>query len=261
MILPEIVTPSRHLFAFAAFAAAVAGAAGGETAPAPRENPLVWDAVEKTVDAKPGDGVADFTFNVTNKSDHVVTVTDVHTSCGCTVAELPDTPWKLAAGASGSMGVTVDFSGKDGRVTKTVEVESSEGLQTLLVNVNVPLPDEAMRERNRRLATVNRQAVFRGDCATCHAQPAGTKTGGALFVAICGVCHISPHRASMVPDLLVAHEHRDAAFWRKWITEGRDQSLMPAFAKASGGPLTAEQIESLVDFVLKNLPTEPPPKD
>jgi mono/diheme cytochrome c family protein len=261
VILPKLVRPSRHLLLVFASIAVATAIAGTEAAKDAREHPLLWDAMEKTVDAKPGEGVADFTFNVTNKSDHMVTVTDVHTSCGCTVAELPNTPWKLAPGATGSMGVTVDFAGKDGRVTKSVEVESSEGLQTLLVNVNVPLPDEARRERNRRLATANRQAVFRNDCATCHAQPAGTKTGVELFQAVCLVCHASPHRASMVPDLLVAREHRDAAYWRKWITEGREQSLMPAFAQERGGPLTAAQIDSLVEFGLKQLPTEPRAKE
>jgi mono/diheme cytochrome c family protein len=257
---PEIVKLSHHLLVFAAISVAATGA-GNDAGASSREHPLAWDAMEKTVDAKRGDGVAEFTFNVTNKSDHVVTVTDVRTSCGCTVAELPSTPWKLAAGASGSMEVTVDFEGKNGRIQKTVEVDSSEGLQTLLVTVNVPVPDESMREGNRRLAIENRQAVFRNDCAKCHALPAGTKTGGELFLAVCAICHVSPHRATMVPDLLVARAHRDAAYWRKWIAEGREQTLMPAFAQERGGPLTAAQIESLVEFALKQLPTEPRAKE
>lgn len=226
---------------------------------ASQENPLVWDAMEKTIDAKPGDGAVEFEFDVTNKSARLVTISEVHTSCGCTVAQLPSTPWKIAAGSGGTMKVTVDFSGKEGRVTKTVEITSSEGLQTLLVNVNIPPPDEKQRERNRRIALANRQEVFRNECATCHAAAIGKKTAGELFQAACTVCHISAHRASMVPDLLTAREHRDAAFWRKWITEGKEGSLMPAFAQSHGGPLTEAQIESLVAFALASLPTEPRP--
>jgi mono/diheme cytochrome c family protein len=75
---------------------------------------------------------------------------------------------------------------------------------------------------------------------------------------MCGVCHLAGHRASMVPDLLVAREPRDAAWWTKWITEGKEGSLMPAFALQQGGPLSRSQIVSLVDFALANLPTEPP---
>jgi mono/diheme cytochrome c family protein len=77
-----------------------------------------------------------------------------------------------------------------------------------------------------------------------------------LFRAACEVCHTASHRASMVPDLLVAREHRDASWWRAWITEGKSGSLMPAFAQKNGGPLTEAQIASLVEFALTHLPTE-----
>jgi hypothetical protein len=71
---------------------------------------------------------------------------------------------------------------------------------------------------------------------------------------------MAEHRASMVPTLLVAREPRDAAFWRKWISEGKEHTLMPAFAKEHGGPLTPEQIESLVEFAVTSFPKVPPPK-
>jgi mono/diheme cytochrome c family protein len=246
----------RHLFVFALVASAVAAdwrAAAAE----PQKNPLVWDAVEKTIDARPGDRAAEFMFQVTNKGAHPVTIQSTRTSCGCTVAELPSLPWVLAPGAGGVMKVTVDFAGKDGWITKSVTVLSSEGAQTLDVSLHIPPPDEAQRERNRQLAQANRQAVFRNDCASCHASPLGTKTGGDLFNVACQICHASPRRASMVPDLAVAREHRDAAYWTKWIAEGREGTLMPAFAAEHGGPLTRKQIESLVDLALKLLPTEP----
>ena len=61
----------------------------------------------------------------------------------------------------------------------------------------------------------------------------------------------------MVPDLLVARETRDATYWTKWISEGREGSLMPAFAATHGGPLSDAQIASLVEFALRQLPTAP----
>ena len=60
----------------------------------------------------------------------------------------------------------------------------------------------------------------------------------------------------MVPDLLVARDQRDAAWWRGWITDGKDGTLMPAFGKTHDGPLTDAQIDSLVEFALSHLPTE-----
>jgi hypothetical protein len=61
----------------------------------------------------------------------------------------------------------------------------------------------------------------------------------------------------MVPDLKNLPHATDAEHWRGWITYGRVGSLMPAFAKAEGGPLTDQQIASLVDFLVRSHPSKP----
>lgn len=249
----------RYFFALALTGGWLALAARAQPG-AGREDPLVWDAMEKTIEAQPGEGAGEFVFHVTNKGTQAVSILDARPSCSCTVAEMPSVPWKLLPGAGGNITGTITFAGKVGSVTKSIAVTTTAGLQTLRITVNIPPPDEAQRMRNRERASANRQAVFHGECASCHAPPLAGKTGGDLFLAGCVVCHQSAQRASMVPDLLVATEHRDAAYWTKWIAEGRDGSLMPAFAAERGGPLTGPQIDSLVEFLLKQLPTEPRPK-
>lgn len=238
-------------FVFAAFARMA------ETATATAAHPLAWDAMEKTYDAKPGDEVAEFSFTAKNKGDKAVEILELKPSCGCTVAEMPATPWLLAPGASGTFRATADFKGKVGKFTKSIYVVSSAGTQMLTVHVNIPDTEEARRARNQQLAAVDRQAVFRGECATCHVAPTQGKKGGELFAAACGICHTAAHRAELVPDLAMAREPRDAAYWEKWIAEGKAQTLMPAFAQARGGPLNEEQIRSLVEFALKSFPTQP----
>ena len=123
--------------------------------------------------------------------------------------------------------------------------------------MKIPTLTPAERKRNQEIAQRNRQAVFSGDCARCHLEPARGRSGAELFTSVCGVCHFAANRSSIVPDLLTAREHRDAAFWRTWITEGKPGTLMPAWSKKYGGPLTDAQIESLVTFALQTLPTEP----
>jgi mono/diheme cytochrome c family protein len=228
-------------------------AAGAATPP----RPLEWDALEKSVTPAVGVVETQFEFKASNRSSQTVEVIDARPSCGCTIVDLPETPWRLAPGAKGTLRAKVDFRGKHGMFRKTVQVHTSAGSQTLVLTVNIPEAGEAERRRNQELAAANRQAVFRGDCARCHAEPAAGKRGQELFFAVCTVCHLAPLRASMVPDLLEPKDSRDAAYWRKWIGEGKDGTLMPAFAAAQGGPLTGEQIESLVAFVLERLPTEP----
>jgi mono/diheme cytochrome c family protein len=169
---------------------------------------------------------------------------------------MPVIPWVLAPGASGSLPATVDFTGKDGLLTKTLFVETSAGPQTLTMHIKLPPMDGDERQHNQAAARADRQAVFRGDCVQCHVIPAMGRTGEELFHAACLNCHAASGRASMVPDLLVARTPRDAAWWRTWITEGREGTLMPAFAKPRG-ILTEAEIESIVAFAIAKLPTAP----
>ncbi len=222
-------------------------------------HPLVWDAVEKVLVPKLGEHMADFQFTVVNTSDKPVAIEQIRPTCGCTIVELPSTPWVIPAKGDGTFTGTIDFRGHEGTLTKAIFVNATVGTQMLRVTVKIPVMDEATRERFQQIARADRQAIFRGECAACHVAPSAGKTGTDLFTAACGVCHLTSRRANFVPDLLTARQHRDATYWRTWITEGKAGTLMPAWSIEHGGPLTKEQIDSLVDFALSTLPTEPPP--
>lgn len=243
---------SLLLFAFGLIAALLAA-----EAPSGRLHPLVWDSMEKVLAPKPGERVAPFQFTVTNVSDKPVAIETIRPTCDCTVAEVPASPWVIAPGASGTFTGVFDLRQYEGTVTKAVFVVSPAGTQRLLVTVKVPGPDMEKRRKDQAVARADRQAVLRGDCAGCHVAPAAGRKGGELFTSACGVCHLAKQRAPEVPNLLVARQHRDAAFWRKWISEGKEGTMMPAWSQERGGPLTTEQVESLVQFALEKLPTEP----
>jgi len=234
--------------------------ASGAAAPANPDAALVWDSTEKTIEAKPGDGAAEFQFTAVNVSPKPIEILQIRPTCGCTVAEMPASPWILAPGASGTFVGTIDFRGKEGTVSKALFVNSSVGTQRLALNVKIPTLDEKARREAQMIAQKNRQAVFAGDCARCHLEPAKGKSAAELFMAACGVCHFSPNRSTIVPDLLVARSHRDEAFWRQWISEGKEGTLMPAWSQRKGGPLTDEQVDSLVKYAVQMFPTEPPAK-
>ena len=237
--------------------AAIAATAEKKSGERPKK-PLVWDAMEKTFEAKAGEFEAHFVFTVTNQSDEPVTILMVRPSCGCTVVETPADPWVLAPRARGSLAANVDITGKDGTLTKDLTIGSTMGQQRLLMHIKAPPMDDNVRLKNQEAARADRQAVFRGSCVQCHVIPTMGKTGEELFRAACLICHTPEGRASMVPSLLEARSHRDAAWWRTWITEGKDGTLMPAFGKPRG-ILTETEIESLVEFALARLPTEPKP--
>src|SRR5688572_4211278 len=142
-------------------------------------NALKWSAESIDYNAKPGEQSAPFTFVVTNVSNTEVSINSLRTSCGCTVAQLPTTPYKLLPGSNVPISVTMDLRGKSGPVTKSVSVDTSAGFKSLLVKVNIPTepaPATAAggptmdRAKNIQNALADRQAVFKGECASCHVE-------------------------------------------------------------------------------------------
>lgn len=202
---------------------------------------------------------------VTNSITPVpVTIISVHPSCGCTTAQLPPMPWMIEPGAKGQIGLTLNLAGKSGTLSKTVNVVTDKGNLNLSIRATilppvVPLMTDADRARALEAAKVDRQAVFKGDCATCHVQPGVGKYGQALFAVSCGICHESAHRATMVPDLHAIKIPTNEDFWRTWIMHGKPGSLMPAFSTADGGPLNDVQISSLAAYLNTAIPSKTPP--
>ncbi len=225
---------------------------------------IVWDAERKEVTVPNGTPQAQFTFNLTNISTETITINSVSTSCGCTVAKLPEQPWHIAPGTNGQISATMNVAGVVGAKIKTLTVNSDKGSKLLTVQGNVlppsatPGPMTAMdREANQKLAIADRQAVFKGDCASCHAAPAKDKTGIALYTEVCGICHEAKNRATMVTDLHKLPYATTPEIWRNWIAHGKPGGLMPAFAQAEGGILTDEQINSLVTYLVSAIPSKP----
>jgi mono/diheme cytochrome c family protein len=222
---------------------------------------LRWDAVEKEFHAQPGEVTAILVFSVTNVSTTNVVINWVRPSCGCTAAKLPPTPWTLKPGENGSMEFSIDLRGKIGTLNKYISIDTSHGQKFLMTKVNIPQQQTAAasgmdaRTRNMQLAMVDRQVVFKGDCAKCHSAPvAGKVKGEEIFAAACAICHDTPHRASMVPDLRAAKKATSEDYWKVWITHGKPGTLMPGFSKAYGGPLSDEQINTLAAFMFEKFP-------
>jgi mono/diheme cytochrome c family protein len=221
---------------------------------------LAWDSTFKEYKAQTNETATKMVFCVTNISDKAVTIFKLRPSCGCTVARMPATPWRMEPGASGKIEVSTDLKGKRGELNKNVAVETSDGILWLRFKVVLPVTAAAvsnMRSRNLMVALGDRQAVFRGSCASCHVAPGVGKLGEDLYDASCAICHDTPQRASMVPPLKDRKFDASPKYWDKWIREGRTNTLMPAFAASHGGPLTEEQVKSLVNYLTNRKP-EPP---
>lgn len=230
---------------------------------------LAWDALKKEATPQPGDASVPFNFWLTNTSTTEVLINHIQTSCGCTVAKMPEQPWRILPGTNVSIDVTMNIQGKAGTISKGVTVHTSVGVKSLSVVSHIPSPanqpptmagGDLERVRNMQMAMADRQVVFKNqECAKCHVEPAQNKMGHDLYVAACGICHDSTHRAAMVPDLKRLRHPTNEDYWRSWISFGKTNSMMPAFAKEHGGPLTDEQIVSLVKYLSETIPSHPQP--
>lgn len=224
-----------------------------------------WNSLLQTAEATNSQEFARFTFDFTNLTHGVVTILNVHPSCGCTTAELPPVPWQIPAGANGEIKLKVNLEAKSGTLFKQVTIVTDKGTKSLMLRINIlpppPMPEMSAAQRAAavQMATVDRQAVFKGSCATCHLNHIEGKYGQNLYEAICAVCHESAHRATMVPDLHNLPVPTSEEFWRTWIAAGKAGTLMPAFATSQGGPLNDLQIASLAAYLNAICPSRVPP--
>jgi mono/diheme cytochrome c family protein len=227
---------------------------------------FAWDSLMKSVDAAADQPKADFVFNFTNVTAGKIAIINVHPSCGCTTAKLPPLPWIIPPGGTGQLPISVNLAGKMGTLFKTVTFTTEKGNKQLMLRINIqprviPTLSDADRQRGVDMAKVDRQAVFKGECAQCHVFAGNGKYGKELFDTVCAVCHEAEHRATMVPDLHNLRVPTNEDFWRTWITYGKPGSLMPAFAASQGGPLNDMQIASLAAYLSAVIPSHVPPPE
>jgi mono/diheme cytochrome c family protein len=256
------------LFTFLAAASLLAKMSAAPAASAASPSPgLIWDPPSQDYTATNGQVGARFTFKVRNASASDYVIDDVTTSCECTTAGMPSKPWHLAPGETNKLETIVDLRDHMSGVTssdiilKDIYVFSTNATNTLSIAITIPpgltntmTRPEIDRLWGQQLAAVDRQAVFKNSCVSCHLVPAFGKKGENLYHTTCGICHDDAHRAPMVPDLHALKAEIDTNYWRTWITYGKPGTLMPAFVNTEGGPLEAAQIDSLVKYMTNAFP-------
>lgn len=183
-------------------------------------------------------------FQIKNIGDADLEVRDIETSCGCTAAIIDNKV--IPSGEAANLEVSIDTSGKRNAIEKTITITTNEAEQpekqiTAFVKVSVQAhPD----------FDVNK-SVFSDKCAKCHVGNAAQYKGFALYMEICSMCHGSEGEGGAGsqlndPDYLSSV---DDDYLRRWIAEGELGTSMPAYSKKKNGPLTDEQIDSLVEVI------------
>jgi mono/diheme cytochrome c family protein len=216
---------------------------------------LHWDALSKRCEVKRGQTNATFVFQFANATGSELSIRAVRPSCACTTARLPsDLPWRVAPGASDKLELNVDVRDRWESFDQTVSIETSAGTNRVVLKVQ--MPELASREKDRRTAFADRQAVFKERCAECHLRPAQGKPTEQQYPVLCGTCHDSRDRAEMVPDLKEHAKERNRNDWERLVRRGKPGTFMPGFAKPFGGPLTEPELQNLVNWLTNRFQRE-----
>lgn len=88
---------------------------------------LAWEKTEIELRPKPGEENAVATFKYTNKGDKPIRITNVKSSCGCTVPALKKND--VAPGESGEITATFNIGNRTGTQVKTVRVDTDDPSQ------------------------------------------------------------------------------------------------------------------------------------
>lgn len=152
---------------------------------------------------------------------------------------------RIKPGGFADVTVSLDPSGKVGPIAKEVVISSNDPTYP---TVTAHLRADVDHALDLTPGKPIEDALFgQADCARCHADPAEGLTGADLYKAVCQMCHGSLQEyAASLPVAI-----RDRGVLRGWIADGKGKRGMPGYSADKGGPLTAEQLNTLVQSILK----------
>lgn len=203
------------------------------------------------------------------------------TSCGCT--ELALSSQKVLPGESTDLKVTMDTSLKHGFVSKKINIHSNDPKNPLYIvtisatvlprsnNALLPIPNSTDGNTAINLGPKDNSEgenpdphanlmvkpgqpikLFTGKCATCHVQQGKGKKSGDLFMADCAMCHGIDAKGKVGPSL-ISGDFSDKAYVENFVRTIQFGSptnpSMPGFSKAANGPLSDEDIQSIVTYL------------
>ncbi len=149
---------------------------------------------------------------------------------------------RLGPGETGEIKAVVQTKGKRGLVTKTVQVRTNDPEHPLtILKMKARIRDPY--HQNIQSAT----AIFGEPCRACHVEKGIGKKGVVLFRADCIMCHRRGKKAGSLSGMKKLSK-KDL---ERIISFGKEGTMMPGFASVAGGPLTEQQINSLIRYIKK----------
>ncbi len=197
------------------------------------------------------DSKSEHTFYIYNTGGKHLRISRVDTSCGCTLTELSKKV--IAPGDFATLKATLDTSIKIGKIKKTITIFSNDAKspeKVLYLTGNVIFKMKG----HDKVAVKDPLVLFHGECATCHVNKGKGRVGQDLFLADCAMCHgIDARGVKDIAPSLLKRNYQDEAVRqhvRNVIASGSANTpQMPPWSQDKGGPLNAQEIDSLVRFL------------
>ncbi|MDP4200892.1 MAG: DUF1573 domain-containing protein [Bacteroidota bacterium] len=190
-----------------------------------------------------GDSVG-YTYQIHNSGSDTLRISAVKPSCGCTDARL--STHIIPPSCSASLKVLFSSVGKElGPYAKTVSLISNAtpNQEILRFHGLIVMPS---RPHN---AAMSIQNIFSGRCAECHVNRGRGQLGKTLYAADCAICHGARAEGKPASDLVTSQKELGETYLFRTILDGKHGTNMPAFDWQKGGPLTAQEIKTLCQYI------------
>jgi cytochrome c5 len=189
-----------------------------------------------------------YNFFLKNQGVDKVENLTIETSCGCTTAL---TPRKfISSGKMMKVSIQSDLTGKRGIIYKefVVNYKLKNIVKKKIITLSFSVVANIKAHHAKKLTDV----LFNDKCGKCHATPAVGKKGKALFKAVCGFCHGKNGGGASARGFTSVEymKNFNPKLAKNIIEKGTTDESMPGFLNDHGGPLNAEQVDSLIQYFL-----------
>lgn len=186
------------------------------------------------------------TFKISNVGSAVLQLHDPYSSCGCTVPTL--TKHRLKPGEQTDLVVVVDTAMKQNKVIKTVYLSSNDPRRAtvpIYLSMNVKDPHIGMT------GDVGIKIFNDQRCAGCHVAKGIGVYGNELYQADCAMCHGKKAQGAVGPELIGPYDNEVFKNNVEQVISygSKTHRSMPGFLAQAGGPLSKEQIDSIMKYL------------
>lgn len=242
-------------------------AAGASAAALPAAGPRIdVDETQYTFGRVPNDRAVEHVFRVKNGGTKPLIISRVRSSCGCAAAMMESSV--IAPGETGKLRVSFNPSRQRGTVSRSISIYSNDDdnpVVTISIAAEVVPKGEEKQESETPARAHERKEklIFDSGCLRCHGPRKKSQAGQDLYLSVCAACHGRDGKGRKIgeetlgPSLEIAKRSvKSEGGVMQLICAGSGHPFMPGFGESYGGPLSKEQVASLVDLIIKGIPKE-----